>query len=252
MTIGGLQKTTLIDYPGKIAATVFLAGCNFRCPWCYSSELVLPEKIKKQSKLSEKEFFDFLKKRKELLEGVVLCGGEPTINKDLPEFIKKIKKLGYAVKIDTNGSNPKMLKKLIDNNLIDYVAMDIKVPLGLNFQFSIFNFQTKQPFRESASRPAKFQISKYKNEIKKSVDLLKNSEIDFEFRTTVVPTIHTKEDFLKIAKWIGGPKVKYYLQNFRPEKTLEPKFEKIKPYSEKYLLEIVKAISPFFEVCQAR
>jgi len=252
MTIAGLQKTTLIDYPGKIAATVFLAGCNFRCPWCYSKELVLPAEIKKQPKVLKKEFFDFLKKRKELLEGVVLCGGEPTINKDLPEFIKKIKELGYAVKIDTNGSNPKMLKKLIDNNLIDYVAMDIKAPLGLNFQFSISNFQIKQPSGESALRQAKFQISKYKNEIKKSVNLLKNSKIDFEFRTTVVPTIHTKEDFLKIAKWIGGPKVKYYLQNFRPEKTLEPKFEKIKPYPEKYLLEIVKVISPFFEICEIR
>ncbi len=226
MTIGGLQKLTLIDYPGKLAATVFLIGCNFRCPWCYSRELVLPEEIKKQPKISEREFFNFLKNRKGLLEAVTICGGEPTINNDLPKFIKKIKKLGYAVKLDTNGSNPKMLKRLIKNKLIDYVAMDIKAQ--------------------------KVQISKYKNEIKKSVELLKSSDIDFEFRTTVVPTIHTKEDILKITKWIGGPNVKYYLQNFRPEKTLDPKFEKIKPYSDKYLLNIQKAISPFFEVCKIR
>ena len=119
MQIGGLEKLTLIDYPGKIACTVFLIGCNFRCPFCYSSELVLPEKIKKQPIISEKEFFAFLKQRKSLLEGVVICGGEPTIHKDLPVFIKKIKKLGFLVKLDTNGSNPEMLKMLISKRLVD-------------------------------------------------------------------------------------------------------------------------------------
>jgi pyruvate formate lyase activating enzyme len=126
MVISGLQKTTLIDYPGKIACIVFLAGCNFRCPWCYSSELVLPLKIAKQPRTSEQEFFNFLRGRQGLLEGVVICGGEPTINKDLDKFIEKIKVLGYAVKLDTNGSNPEMLKNLVDLRLIDYVAMDIK------------------------------------------------------------------------------------------------------------------------------
>ena len=129
MIIGGLQKTTLIDYPGKIACTVFLSVCNFRCPWCYSGELVLPEKILKQPRISEKEFFNFLRERKGLLEGVVICGGEPTVNKDLPQFIEKIKRMGYFIKLDTNGSNPKMLKDLIDTKLIDYVAMDIKAPI---------------------------------------------------------------------------------------------------------------------------
>ena len=128
MIIGGLQKLTLIDYPGKIAATVFFIGCDFRCPFCYSPELVLPEKIKKQPRISEKEFFEFLKEKKGLLEGIVLCGGEPTINSDLPKFIKKIKKNGYAVKLDTNGSFPEMLRYLIDKKLIDYVALDIKAP----------------------------------------------------------------------------------------------------------------------------
>ena len=114
MIIGGLQKTTLIDFPGKIACIVFLAGCNFRCPWCYSAELVLPEKIIKQPRISEKEFFDFLRERQGKLDGVVICGGEPTINKELPQFIEKIKKMGYAVKLDTNGSSPEMLKDLIE------------------------------------------------------------------------------------------------------------------------------------------
>ncbi|MEI7424652.1 MAG: anaerobic ribonucleoside-triphosphate reductase activating protein, partial [Candidatus Staskawiczbacteria bacterium] len=129
MIIAGLQKTTLIDYPGKIACIVFLAGCNFRCPWCYSSELVLPLKIVKQPRISEKEVLDFLRDRQGLLDGVVICGGEPTINKDLSQFLEKIKKLGYLIKLDTNGSNPRILKELVELKLIDYVAMDIKSSL---------------------------------------------------------------------------------------------------------------------------
>jgi len=231
MQIGGLQKLTLIDYPGRIAATVFLCGCNFRCPWCYSAELVLPEKIKKQPKIPEEEFFQFLKERKGLLEGLVLCGGEPTINPVLPQFCKKIKKLGYSVKLDTNGSNPKMLKKLIDEKLINYVAMDIKVP--------------KEKYKKFFGERIKIK------DIEKSIKILKEGKVDYEFRTTVIPTVLDKEDILKIAKWIKGAK-KYFLQNFRPEKTIDPKFEKIKPYPQEYLLEIQKAISPFFEICQVR
>ena len=229
--IGGLQKTTFIDFPGRIAATVFLIGCNFRCPFCYSSELVLPEKIKNQPEFSEKDFFKFLKSRKELLESVVICGGEPTINKDLPDFIKKIKKMGFLVKIDTNGSNPQMLKILIDQKLIDYVAMDIKGP--------------KQKYDEFTGK--KVNIRK----IQKSIDILKEGRIDYEFRSTIVPSLHTRGDILNMAKWIKGAK-KYYLQNFRPEKTINPSFNEIKPYSREFLLEIQKIISPFFEICQLR
>lgn len=229
--IGGLQKLTLIDFPGRISATVFVIGCNFKCPWCYSSELVLPEKIKKQPKISEKEIFNHLKERKRLLEGVVMCGGEPTINKKLPSFIEKIKKLGYLVKLDTNGSNPKMLKKLIKTKLIDYVAMDMKLP--------------KERYPEIFGKRVKIE------DIEESIKILKEGKVDYEFRTTVVPTVLNKEDILKIAKWIRGAK-RYYLQNFLPEKTIDPEFEKIKPYPQEYLLEIQKAISPFFEVCQVR
>lgn len=231
MQIGGLQKVTLIDFPGRIAATVFLIGCNFKCPWCYSRELVLPEEIKKQPRISEKDFFDFLKERKGLLEGVVLCGGEPTINKELPAFIKKIRKAGFLVKLDTNGSNPKMLEKLINDNLIDYAAMDVKLP--------------RERYPEIFGKKVKI------GNIEKSIKILKQGKIDYEFRTTVVPTVLNKEDILKIAHWIK-PAKRYYLQNFRPEKTINPKFEKIKPYPQEYLLEIQKAISPFFEVCQIR
>ncbi len=231
MIIGGLQKLTLIDYPGKIAATVFFIGCDFRCPFCYSPELVLPEKIKKQPRISEKEFFEFLKEKKGLLEGIVLCGGEPTINSDLPKFIKKIKKNGYAVKLDTNGSFPEMLRYLIDKKLIDYVALDIKAP--------------REKYEKVTGGRANVKY------IERTVSFLKENKIDYEFRTTVVPAFLKKEDILKIAQWISGAK-KYYLQNFRPEKTLDPKFEKIKPYTQEYLLEIQKAISPFFDICRVR
>jgi len=234
MIIAGLQKTTLIDYPGKLACVVFLAGCNFRCPWCYSSELVLPLKIVKQPRMSEQDFFNFLRERIGLLEGVVICGGEPTINKDLPQFIEKIKKLGYFVKLDTNGSNPEVLKNLAEVKLIDYVAMDIKSSLNNKIYKSIMGEGIEL------------------DDIKKSVDFLKNSGIDFEFRTTVVNTVHQREEFLEIAKWIGGPNVKYYLQNFRAEKTIDPKFEKIEPFKEEFLKGIVKDILPYFKDCQVR
>ncbi len=247
--IGGLQKTTLIDYPGRVACTVFLIGCNFRCPWCYSKELVLPKEIKKHlypvksrkagspeakfngARISEKDFFKFLKERKGLLDGVVICGGEPTMNKELPQFCKKIKKAGYLIKLDTNGSNPKILKKLISGKLIDYVAMDIKAP--------------KAKYSKAAG--VKVDIKK----IEKSVKILKEGKVDYEFRSTIVPSVHTKKDVIEMTKWIKGAK-KYFLQNFRPEKTIDPKFEKIKPYPQEYLLEIQKAIAPFFEICQLR
>jgi len=244
MLIAGLQKTTLIDYPGKIACVVFLAGCNFRCPWCYSSELVLPLKIVNQPRISEQEFFNFLNQRKGLLEGVVICGGEPTINKDLPKFLERIKSLGFYVKLDTNGSNPQVLKDLVRAGLVDYVAMDIKASLNNPIYENILNEDIKM------------------NDIKESAEFLKNGNLDFEFRTTCVPVVHAKEDFIEIAKWIGGKNVKYYLQNFRAEKTIDPEFsaqggpasggEKSKPYPTEFLQEIAKEISPHFKVCQVR
>lgn len=210
----------------------------------------MPLKIVKQPRISEKEIFDFLRSRQGLLEGVVICGGEPTVNKELAQFIEKIKNLGYSVKLDTNGSNPEILKYLVRANLIDYVAMDIKSSLD--------NKIYKDILREGVEL----------SDIKQSVDFLKNGlpaqagKVDFEFRTTVVPTIHTKEDFLEIAKWIGGKNVKYYLQNFRAEKTIDPEFsaqggpasggEKSKPFPKEFLEEIVKEISPYFKDCQLR
>ncbi|MFZ3073981.1 MAG: anaerobic ribonucleoside-triphosphate reductase activating protein, partial [Minisyncoccales bacterium] len=200
MKICGLQKTTLIDYPGHVGCTIFTAGCNFRCPWCYSKELVLPELIAKQQEISEQGILEFLKEKQGLLEGAVLCGGEPTLHPDLPEFCKKIKDLGFLIKLDTNGSNPKMLKDLIDQKLIDYVAMDIKLP--------------KQRY---AALFANGGITA--DDIEGSIKILKNSPVDFEFRTTCAPGVHTADDLAQMAEWIGekvpGRKPKYFLQNFR-------------------------------------
>jgi len=231
MEIGGLQKTTLIDYPGRVACTVFLIGCNFRCPFCYSSELVLPEKIKLQPRIYEKDFFKFLKERKGLLDNLVLCGGEPTINKDLPQFCKKIKKLGYFVKLDTNGSNPEMLKKLIDEKLIDYVAMDIKAP------------RRKYEF---------FSGAKLVNEVEESVNILKKNQIGYEFRTTIAPGLK-KEDILKATNWIAGKGVNYFLQEFTAQKeVINPEILGLPVLKRKEIEEIIEQIKPKFKNCQIR
>ena len=231
MIIGGLQKTTLIDYPGRVAATVFLVGCNFRCPFCYSSELVLPEKIKEHPSISKEEVLDFLKEKAGLLEGVVICGGEPTIQLDLPDFMREIKDLGYFIKLDTNGSNPEMLESLIKEGLIDYVAMDVKAP--------------KAKYADTVKGNISADV------IEKSINILKNSKIDYELRTTVVPGVHTKEDILAIVDWIK-PAKKYFMQNFRGEKTIDSSFENVKPYPDSFLNEIKDEIASNFQECGIR
>ncbi len=231
MEIGGLQKVTLIDYPGKVSCTVFSIGCNFRCPFCYSSELVLPEKIENQPKISEKEFFNFLNERRGLLEGVVLCGGEPTIHKELPDFTKKIKKLGYLVKLDTNGSNPAMLRKLIGEKLIDYVAMDIKAPGEKYKMYSGIKIDLRQ--------------------IEESINLLKKEKIDYEFRTTLAPGLN-KKDIEKIADWIGQAK-NYFLQEFNKQKeVIDPGILNLPVLEKKEIKEVIKKIELKFKICQLR
>ena len=234
MLIGGLQKTSLIDYPDKLAAIIFTAGCNFRCGFCYNPELVT--QINKKNLIPEKEILDFLEKRRKVLDGAVITGGEPTMHKDLPKFIRRVRKMGYLVKLDTNGSNPEILKELIDNNLIDYAAMDIKGP--------------KEKYTEIAGfkNCSNFYLI---DKIEKSINTLKKGNIDYEFRTTLTPSLLGKEDVIKIANWIS-PAKKYFLQNFQPQKTINPIFSKIKPYPDEYLAEIKKAISPLFEVCSIR
>lgn len=231
MEIGGLQKTTLIDYPGKIACTVFTIGCNFRCPFCYATELVLPEKIKEQPRVSEKDFFEFLASKEKLLDGVCICGGEPTIHKDLPQFCQKIKELGFLVKLDTNGSNPELIKNLIDKKLVDYIAMDIKAP--------------KEKYEIYVN--AKIDLSV----IEKSINLLKENKVDYEFRTTVAPGLK-KEDIVNIAQWIG-PAKKYFLQEINQQKAIiEPHIFSLPILKKEAINEIIKSIESNFEICQSR
>jgi len=193
LLILGLTKTTLLDYPEKVAATVFTGGCNFRCPFCHNGQIVL--NVVQQPAISENEVIEHLIKRKSVLEGVCITGGEPTIQADLPDFIEKIKKLGYLVKLDTNGSNPKMLKQLIDNKMIDYVAMDIK------------NTEEKYPLTTG------IPDLNFDN-IKNSYLYLMENHVPYEFRTTVIREYHTKEDLVKIGKMIKGAK-NWFIQSYK-------------------------------------
>lgn len=191
MKIRGLQKTTLLDYPGHMAATIFLEGCNFKCPFCHNSDLVT---CQAQDIYSEKEVLAFLEKRSAVLEGVCITGGEPTLQPELKDFICEIRKIGYKIKLDTNGYRPQVLTDLYRENLIDYVAMDIKT--------------SKERYPVVSGIPSLLICN-----IEESVSLLMNGKIPYEFRTTVVKELHSPEDFEKIGQWLQGCS-QYYLQNF--------------------------------------
>ena len=200
MRILGLNKTTLLDYPEHIAATVFLGGCNFRCPYCHNSDLVLNPHLLPE--YTRKEIIDFLSKRKNILGSVCISGGEPTLNPELPEFLEEIKTLGYNIKLDTNGSNPDMLKQLIDGHLIDYCAMDIK--------------NSPEKYFPTAGIGESSEHQTLINRIEHSVEiLLSNSGSSFlyEFRTTVVKELHSENDMLVISKWLSGAE-RYFLQSY--------------------------------------
>ncbi len=203
MKIAGFKKQTLIDYPGHISSVVFTQGCNFRCPYCHNPDLVLSEKFGKT--YSENRIFEYLEKYKRLLQAVSITGGEPCLHKDLPEFIHRIKKLGLKVKLDTNGSNPEMLKSLISNQLIDFVAMDIKhLP-----DFEFYNNAVGQILN-----------TKLFGNVLKSVEVIKHSGIKHEFRTTVAKGLHTIEQIHELKKQFGK---NYKIQNLNPEIMLNPK-----------------------------
>lgn len=190
MDINGIQKLTLLDYPEKCACTVFLAGCNLRCPFCHNASLVLGGA---PVAMDEAEFFAFLKKRRGLLDGVCVTGGEPTLRKDLPEFLRKIREAGYLIKLDTNGTNPNMLRQLMDENLVDHVAMDIK------------------------SSPARYAETcggvDVLRAVQESVKLLLEGRVEYEFRTTCCKPFQDEEAMEAVGKWLSGAK-HYYLQNF--------------------------------------
>ncbi len=195
--LAGLQKTTFIDYPEKIACIVFTQGCNFRCGYCHNPELF----ENKEPVLSVPAFFEFLNKRKGKLDGVVITGGEPTLHgKDLIEFIKEVKSLGFLVKLDTNGTHPDVLQELLNENLLDYIAMDIKAPLAKYKTITRTDIDTKI--------------------IKKSIDIIMNSGVDYEFRTTIVKSQLSVEDLRQIGELIQGAK-RYYMQKFLATKILD-------------------------------
>ena len=190
MDISGIQKMTLLDFPGRCACTVFLAGCNLRCPFCHNASLVLDNP---EPAMTESEFFTFLQKRRGLLDGVCITGGEPTLRKDLPDFIRKIKDMGYLVKLDTNGSNPGLLGRLLEENLLDYVAMDIK----------------NCPDRYSATCGGPDILA----HVEECLNLLRNSPVEWELRTTCVKPFHDERALTAIGKWLSGTE-HYYLQSF--------------------------------------
>ena len=227
MKIYGLNKTTLLDYPGRVAATIFLGGCNFRCPFCQNSSLVLsPDR---QPEIPEEEVLSFLKKRKGILEGVCVTGGEPTLSPELPEFLKKIQDLGYPVKLDTNGSRPQVLKDLASRNLIQMTAVDIKA------------CPNNYPSLCGLVHPDL-------DSIKETVDFLINGSLDYEFRTTVVREINTEQDFIQIGQWIAGAKA-YYLQAYRnSEEVLQPGFSSYSQKELMYFRDILKRTIPLVEL----
>lgn len=240
MIIGGLEKFTLLDYPGNLAAIVFTQGCNFRCHFCYNPMLVLPRansaadgSNKDQGfSLTEEDLFLFLDSRKGKLDGVVITGGEPTLHADLPDFIKKIKERGLLVKLDSNGTNPDMLKRLIDDKLIDYIAMDIKAPWD--------------KYEAVVGVPVNLE------KLQKSVKMIMMSGLPYEFRSTLLPEFHDKDDVRKMGESISGAN-RWYLQKFKPDTNLvDTSFEGKKTFLDKELESLALIGSKYVKECRAR
>jgi len=230
LPIKGIQKTTLVDYPGKIASTIFLAGCNFRCPYCHNVPLLKDTEVLPD--IPEAELLLLLKERKKYIDGVCITGGEPTLYPELPELIKKIKALGYQVKLDTNGSNPKMLKELIKKKLIDHIAMDIK--------------GSEDNYAESAGAEVDLE------RIRESVELIKQGGVKYEFRTTVLPRFFKKEDAVKIGRWLAGAD-KYCLQQFEKKGgVLDPQLMNEQVYSGRELHELAEILKQTIKEVEIR
>jgi pyruvate formate lyase activating enzyme len=218
MKIKGFIKNTFIEYPGKIAAMVFLPECNFRCSFCFNPQLIfesdnIPD-------VDESEVFDFLEKQRKWIDALVISGGEPTLQKDLPDFIERVKKMSFLVRIYTNGTNPNMLKNLFNEKLIDSIAMDIKAPL------------TEENYEKITN------VKGFLENVKESISLIMNSGVDYEFRTTVVPGMHSEGDIEEISKYIKDANA-FVLQRFLPENVLDSKLKKLKPQSDEEMDRLV-------------
>jgi len=229
INIKGVQRTSLIDYPKKVCAVVFVSKCNFRCPYCHNAELVLDE-IKED--IPPEEILEFLEKKRKWLDGICITGGEPTLHRGLIDFAKEVKKKKFLVKVDTNGTNPPMIEKLLKKKLVDYIAMDIKAPLD----------------KYDLSAGAKVN----KKDIQKTINLLMKSKISCEFRTTVVPGLFDEKDAEEIGKWLKGAR-KFCIQQFRNiDGTLDKKFQDVRPYPPKKLKEFKKILSNYIKNVEIR
>ena len=225
----GLQKLTLLDYPGKVACTLFTKGCNFRCPFCHNASLVV--RADEQPTYTNDEILAFLKKRQGVLDGVAITGGEPTLMSGLYEFIAEVKEIGYSVKLDSNGTRPDVLKKLVLNGLVDYVAMDIK--------------NSPEKYAYTCGLPESYDLSK----IEESKNFLMEGHVDFEFRTTVAKPFHTEEDFYKIGEWLKGSE-KYFLQQFKDSGDIIG--QEISSFNESEMEKFLNVLLPFVPNTQLR
>lgn len=230
LPIKGWQKTCMVDFPPYTASTIFLGGCNFKCGFCHNPDLVLD--FSSIPDISQDEILNYLSSKKMWIDGVCITGGEPCLYPDLPSFISKLKGIGMLVKLDTNGTNPAMLKELIDKKMVDRVAMDIKSSLEKYDSACGVGVDT--------------------DKIKESAKILMESSVDYEFRTTVVPGLVDKEDISKIGSWLKGAK-KYAIQNFQGKvKLVDNRLQNILPYSKKELLEMEKIASSYFNEVEVR
>jgi len=235
MEFKGLEKNSVIEWPGKVVSVAYTGVCNFRCPYCQNSDLALrPEDI---PSIDGEEVLEHLDSKEEWLDGLIVTGGEPTLHSSLLNFSKKVKERGFLFGIETNGTNYDFLKEFIDKNLVDRISLDIKAPLIWEKYRKAIGVDDKELFEN----------------VKKTVKLLQRTDISHEFRTTVVPKILELKDLEEIGKEIEGSK-NYYLQQFSPENTLEPEFEEVEPYSEEELKEIQKKLKEEYDLqpCKIR
>lgn len=234
LAIKGIQKTSLVDYPGKIVSILFFGGCNFSCPYCHNPEIVLSHSDFPD--IPPGEVLDMLSERKKWIDGVCLSGGEPTLHNDLTLFCREIKKLGLLIKLDTNGLYSERVKHLIEENLVDYISMDVKH--SPEKYFSAIGFE-------------KEKIVSVIDQVGKTISLIRESNVNYEFRTTVVPGIHSVEDVVNIAKWLEGSK-RFCLQQFRAGKTLDKRYEDSETFSRETLLDLKEKIKDRFDTCEVR
>jgi pyruvate formate lyase activating enzyme len=225
----GIQKLTLLDFPGQVACTLFTRGCNMRCPFCHNASLVV--RANEQKTYSNEEILSFLKKRQGVLDGVAITGGEPTLMPGLAEFMTQVRGLGYKIKLDTNGTRPEVLKSIVRGGLVDYVAMDIK------------------NCREKYGETVGFDVSYDLSPIDESIAFLMEGNVDYEFRTTVSRTYHTEEDIIKIGKWISGDE-RYFLQQFKDSGDIIG--SQIAGYDEGTMKSLLDKILPFVPNAQLR